>query len=89
MEKSGKLSSLFTAAVIFALGTPVICQDKDNSDLIQKLGDIRSWDPDTKCYIIHWEDNNLEPCAIHHSKIVVVKCVSSDGFELFSPDASW
>ena len=39
-----------------------------------KLGDVRAWDKDTKCYTIHWEDESI-PCAVPRDRVFVPKCI--------------
>jgi len=79
--------SLSTDDIIFALGTPVLCQDKDSDldgdiiligdeNMIPKLGDIRSWNHETKCYTILLEDGDHR--VVHSSKLLVPRCICSD-----------
>jgi len=63
--------SLSINDVVFALGTPVI---RETASLDNKeLGEIRSWDHDTKCYTVHWVDESVE--EVHRSKVWVPKCI--------------
>ena len=61
--------------IVFALGTPAICH---GLELDGQLGDIRSWNSESKCYTIHWEDESLEPCEVHQSNVRVPKCISDE-----------
>jgi len=61
--------------VIFALGTPVISHD---AVCFGELGDIISWDDETKCYTIRWEDESLEPCQIPRDKIRIPRCLCDE-----------
>jgi len=93
-----KSFSLSTDDIIFALGTPVICHDKNSDfgdriyceetdyytirnligeDGVLRLGDVRAWNNENKCYTIHWEDESLEPSIVHRSK-VIVPCRNGD-----------
>jgi len=98
-----KTLSLSTDDIIFALGTPVICHDK-NSDItadlgdriyceeaefytirnligengVPRLGDIRSWNIETQCYTIYWEDESIEPRIVHRSKVIVPSRFGND-----------
>ena len=64
--------------VIFALGTPVISHD---AVCFGELGDIISWDDETKCYTIRWEDESLEPCQIPRDKIRIPCCLCDECME--------
>ena len=70
-------TSLSTDDIIFALGTPVICHGLDYI-IDGELGDIRSWDSESKCYTVHWEDESLEPCEVHQSNVRVSKCICDE-----------
>jgi len=98
-----KTLSLSTDNIIFALGTPVVCHDK-NSDIstdlgdriyceetesytirnvigengVPRLGDIRSWNIETQCYTIYWEDESFEPRIVHRSKVIVPSSFGND-----------
>ena len=61
--------------IIFALGTPVICHGLERVDIDGQLGDVRSWNNETKCYTVHWEDESLEPCEVHQSNVRVPNCI--------------
>jgi len=80
--------SLFSDNIIFALGTPVICYDLENPDIDGKLGDVRAWNSESKCYTIHWEDESLEPCEVHQCNVRVPRCICDTcmegGGELFA-----
>ena len=56
-----------------------------------KLGDIRAWYKDTKCYMIHWEDESIAPCAVPRDRVFVPNCICSKCIEsnkqfMFSPN---
>ena len=56
-----------------------------------KLGDIRAWDKDTKCYTIHWEDESIPPCAVPRDRVFVPncicnKCIESNKQFMFAPN---
>jgi len=81
-EMSRSTLRLATTDIIYTLGTPVFFIPGDGEEhrhLFRKLGDIRSYDPETKCYTVHWKDDSLEPCAVHHCNLVVSNGISSDG----------
>lgn len=46
-----------------------------------KLGDIRDWDKETECYIIHWEDESITPCAVPRDRVFVPKCICNKCIE--------
>ena len=54
--------------VVFALGTPVFSHD---AATFGKLGDIIAWNLETQSYTIRWEDDTLDACEVHCSKIRV------------------
>ena len=54
--------------VIFDLGTPVFSHDAAS---FGQLGDIIAWNLETQCYTIRWEDDTLDACEVHQSKIRV------------------
>ena len=58
--------------VIFALGTPAFSHD---AATFAKLGDIIAWNLETECYTIRWEDDTLDACAVHRSKVRVPRDV--------------
>ena len=74
---TNKQMSLLSDEIIFARGTPVICQDT-NTNIDGQLGDVRSWNSESKCYTIHWEDESLEPCELHQTKVRVPKCICDE-----------
>ena len=75
LAQRSKNFSVFTADVVFALGTPIVCRGLENPDLEGEEGDIRSYDTKSKCYTIHWLDKTLEPCAVKCSDIIVLRCM--------------
>jgi len=77
--------SLSSDEVIFVLGTPVavgvICHGLERV----QLGDVRSWNSESKCYTIHWEDESLESCEVHQSNVRAPSCICNNcmkGLEL-------
>jgi len=72
---SGGPISLSCDEVIFALGTPVTCHGLERVDINGQLGDVRSWDSESKCYTIHWEDESIDPCEVHQSNVRVPNCI--------------
>ena len=67
------------------MGTPVICLGLERVDIDGQLGDVRSWNNETKCYTVHWEDESLEPCEVHQSNVRAPSCICNNcmkGLEL-------
>ena len=40
-----------------------------------KLGDVQSFDPETKCYIVHWEDESIETCSVPRGRVFIPLCI--------------
>ena len=47
-------------------------------DIDGQLGDVRSWNNETKCYTVHWEDESLEPCEVHQSNVRAPSCICNN-----------
>jgi hypothetical protein len=46
----------------FSPGTPIVCHGlKKETHLNGKIADLRSWDRESECFKVHFEDKDLEP----------------------------
>ncbi|KAL9185696.1 hypothetical protein ACHAXT_003473 [Thalassiosira profunda] len=64
-NKSGETFSVAAGDVIFAPGTPVICNGLEASSQFNgKIGDVRSFDEPSQSYKIYFEEGELEPQLI-------------------------
>ena len=81
-EMSRSTLRLATTDIIYTLGNSVFLRLGDGEEhrhLFRKIGDIRSYDPETRYYTVHWKDDSLEPCAVHHYNLTVGNGIGSDG----------
>ena len=60
--------------VRFELGTPVVCHRLKGSlgHLNDKIGELRSWDDESECFTVHFEENNLGPHSIKQDYLRIV-----------------
>ena len=72
--KEEKSFAVATKNITYCYGTPVVCRGLENpfSHLNGKIGDVRSWDDETDCYEVQFEDKNVEPCSVHHKNIRIL-----------------
>lgn len=64
-----------TADLRYQLGTPVICHGLVEDTLYHlngKIADLRSWDEETSCFILRFEDEDLQPCSVKPNKIRIL-----------------
>jgi len=71
IEPEHKQVTFKTKKYIPALGTPVIIEGMQhpNTHLNGKVGDLRSWDKESGCFTVQFEDKSLEPCSVHQEKV--------------------
>ena len=57
-----------------ALGTPVIIKgvQHPNTHLNGKVGEIKSWDNDSCCLTVNFEDKSLEQCSVHENNVHIL-----------------
>lgn len=57
-----------------AFGIPFVCRGlKDElAHLNGKIGDARSYNKESDCYMVHFEDETLEPCLVQRKHIKIL-----------------
>ena len=70
-----KAFSVSSSKVVVPNGTPVICHSMTGQEkhLNGKIGDVRSWNMETECYEVHFEDKSIaEPHMVPCKDIRIV-----------------
>ena len=62
-----------TEDLILVAGTPIVCHGLGiSSHLNGKIGDLQSWDEETDCYKVHFEDKGLELCSVTRENVRIL-----------------
>ena len=74
IEPEHKQVTFKTKKYVPALGTPVIIEGMQhpNTHLNGKVGEIQSWDKESHCFTVRFEDKSLDPCSIHKKKVRIL-----------------
>jgi len=74
IEPEHKRVTFKTKKYVPVLGTPVIIEGMQhpNIHLNGKVGEIHSWDKESHCFTVRFEDKSLYPCSIHKKKVRIL-----------------
>jgi len=74
IEPEHKQVTFKTKKYVPAQGTPVMIKGMQhpNTHLNGKVGEIYSWDEESHCFTLRFEDKSLEPCSIHKKKVRIL-----------------
>ena len=74
IEPEHKQVTFKTKKYIPVPGTPVIIEGMQypNTHLNGKVGELQSWDKESHCFTVLFEDKSLDPCSIHKKKVRIL-----------------